>query len=148
MFPQLLKGIDLARKGEMFLVTADVASLYTIIQHDDALFALNWALCQRDDIPHDQKVFLRNFLNFCLGYNYYWYNGSFYSQKRGVAMEAKFALSIANLFMAEWEDVTIFAVRREELIFYRRHIDIFFIWAGSSLSLKLFGRTKYQYSQY
>lgn len=29
-------------------VTADVASLYSIIQHDDALLALNWALSQRD----------------------------------------------------------------------------------------------------
>lgn len=42
---QLLQDIDLSGKGEVFLVTADVASLYTIINHDDALLALNWALC-------------------------------------------------------------------------------------------------------
>ena len=96
---QLLETVDLTGKGEVYLVTANVSSLYTVIQHDDALLALNWALCQRNDIPYNQNVFIRNALDFCLGHNFFWFNGSFYSQCRGVAMGAKFAPSIANLFM-------------------------------------------------
>lgn len=136
---QLIQEVDLTGKDEVYLVTADVSSLYTIIQHDDTLLALNWALCQRDDIPHNQKIFMRNALDFCLSHNYFWYNGKFYSQKRGVVMGAKFAPSIASLFMGEWEDKTIFFVKREELLLYRRYIDdLFFIWAGSTLSLQCF----------
>lgn len=61
----LLQDVDLAGKEEVFLVTADVSSLYTIIQHEDAPLDLNLALSQRDDLPHNQKVFLRNVLDFC-----------------------------------------------------------------------------------
>lgn len=46
-------------------------------------------------------------------------------------MGVKFALSIANLFMGEWEDKVIHSIRRDELIFYKWYIDdLFFIWAG------------------
>lgn len=54
-------------------------------------------------------------------------------------MGAKFAPSIANLFTAEWEDKVIFKEKRDELIFYKRFIDdLFFIWAGSAVSLHQF----------
>lgn len=136
---QLLQEIDLTEREEVYLVTADVTSLYTIIQHDDALLALNWALCQRDDITHSQKVFIWNALDFCLGHNYFWYSGNFYSQKRGIVMGAQFASSIANLFMGEWEDKTIFSVKRDQLLLHRRYIDdLFFIWWGSLSSLHEF----------
>lgn len=51
---QLISQIDLSGKQEVYLVTADVSSLYTIIQHDDAMLALNWALSQKDEIPKGQ----------------------------------------------------------------------------------------------
>lgn len=51
-------------------------------------------------------------------------------------MGAKISPSIANLFMAEWEDKIIFKERRAGLLFYKRFIDdIFFIWAGPVDSL-------------
>lgn len=37
---QMISQIDLTDKEEVYLVTADVSSLYSIIQHDDALLAL------------------------------------------------------------------------------------------------------------
>lgn len=52
-------------------------------------------------------------------------------------MGAKFAPSIANLFMGEWEDKEVFHERRPELLFYRRYIDdLQLLWAGSESSLK------------
>lgn len=50
-----LSKIKLPEESEIYLVTADVSSLYTIIQHDDALLGLNWAFSQREDIPYIQK---------------------------------------------------------------------------------------------
>lgn len=55
---RLLNEVRLNPATMIYLVTADVWSLYTIIQHDDALLALNWALSKRDDILHMQKCFL------------------------------------------------------------------------------------------
>lgn len=64
---QELKEINLTGMNEVFLVTSDVTSLYTIIQHEDALLALNWALSKREDLPlRDKKSFLRDALDFCL----------------------------------------------------------------------------------
>lgn len=144
-FLQLIGEINLAGKSQVYLVTADVSSLYTIFQHDDALLALNWALSQRGDIPYEQKVFLRQALDFCLSHNYFWYDHKFYSQIRGVAMGARFAPSIANLFMGEWMDKCVFANKKEGLLFYRRFIDnLFFIWEGDECSLHKFMRTNFQ----
>lgn len=57
-------------------------------------------------------------------------------------MGAKFTPSIANLFMAEWEDKTIFKEQRSELVFYKHFIDdLFFIWDGTSDSLEVFIRS-------
>lgn len=116
-----------------FLVTADVSSLYTIMM---MALALNWPLGKMNDIPHAQKGFLGKalflFLYFCISHNYFWYHGQFYSQQVGVAMDAKFAPSLANLFMTEWEDRHVFNRYRPQMKFYRRFIDdLLIIWAGS-----------------
>lgn len=79
-FLKLLKDIRIPDQAEMFLVTVDVSSLYTVIQHDNALLAPNWAFSQRDDLPHVQKKFLEMTLEFCLSDNYFWYDGSFFTQ--------------------------------------------------------------------
>lgn len=56
---------------QLFLVTDDVSSLYTIIQHEDSLLALNWAFSKRDDLPHIHKKFLGKILDYCLTHNYF-----------------------------------------------------------------------------
>lgn len=66
-------------------------------------------------------------LEFCLSHNYFWFAGRFCTQKRGVAMGAKFSPSLANLFMSEWEDRHIYGQQRSELLFYKRFIDDPFI---------------------
>lgn len=111
---QALQEVTLTGRYEVFLVTSDVTSLYTVIQHEDALLALNWALTKRNDLPHTQRIFLQNVLDFCLFHNYFWFGNNFFIQKREVAMGAKFAPSLANLFMGEWEDKVVFHERRAE----------------------------------
>lgn len=88
---RLLELVELGTASETHLVTADVASLYTIFQHEDAALALNWVLSRRDDIPHMQKCFLGQVLDFCMSHNYFWFNGQFFSQQVGVAMGSKYA---------------------------------------------------------
>lgn len=110
-----------------------------MIKHNDALLALNWAFSQRDDLPRLQKKFLGIALDYCLSHNYFWYAGRFFTQKRGVAMGAKSAPSLANLFISEWEDRDNYAKQRSELLFYKRFIDnVFLIWVGTETSLVQF----------
>lgn len=53
----MLKSVIIIKDTEMFLVTADVSSLYMFIQHNDTLLALNWQLPiqQIYNIPYIQK---------------------------------------------------------------------------------------------
>lgn len=121
-----------------FLVTADVGSLYTIINHFDALAAVKWALRGSDLSGRHQRFLIRS-LDFCLLKNYFWYDHQFYLQTRGVAMGAKFAPSVANLFMAHWEEDAVFKDRPPQLICYRRYIDdLIIVWNGDMESLQLF----------
>lgn len=107
--------------------------------HDDALLTLNWALSRRDDLPHAQKIFLQKALHFSLSHNYFWYQSEFYSQGNGGSYWSQIHLSLANSFMAEWEDRYIFNQMRPQLCFYRRFIDeLFFIWEGTEQSLHEF----------
>lgn len=54
-------------------------------------------------------------------------------------MGAKFAPSVAGLFMAKWEEETVFLEHPENLVMYKRYIDnIFIIWKGDRCSLSLF----------
>ncbi|KAM5129386.1 vomeronasal type-2 receptor 26-like [Mantella aurantiaca] len=73
--------------------------------------------------------------------NYFWYDSLFYRQFKGVAMGAKFAPSVANLFMSKWESEAIFFNRPQALALYRRYIDdIMIIWTGSLPDLESFLR--------
>lgn len=135
----LPRAQELDSEKPTFLVTADVSSLYTIIRQDDAFLVLNWALSKREGIPHSQKVFLGKDLDFCIFHNYFWFQGHFYSQQVGIAMGAKFAPSLANLFIAEWGDRHVFSVQWPQLKYYRRFInDLLFIWEGSEESVYAF----------
>lgn len=54
-------------------------------------------------------------------------------------MGAKYAPTVANIFMSKWESEEIYGRNIPRLKIYRRYInDIFFIWEGSEDTLKEF----------
>lgn len=54
-------------------------------------------------------------------------------------MGAKYAPSVANLYMSEWEEEALYNNRPQQLLFYKRFIDdIFIIWNGNRESLSDF----------
>ena len=54
-------------------------------------------------------------------------------------MGAKFAPSLANLFMGKWEEDVVYANRRPELVLWARYIDdVLLLWRGSRESLDAF----------
>lgn len=52
-------------------------------------------------------------------------------------MGAKFALSIANLYMAKWEEDSVISTNTSEITLYRRFIDdLILIWEGDQENLQ------------
>lgn len=118
------------------MATADVSSLYTIISHSDGMHAVETFLGRDDQLAPPQRDFILLLLRFAMMHNYFWFGGSCYLQTRGVAMGAKFAPSMANLFMAKWEKDVVYADRWPELVYWGRYIDdILLLWDGDETSL-------------
>lgn len=74
-------------------------------------------------------------------HTYFYYGGEYYLQCTGVAMGAKLAPSLANLFMALWENYFSFSCGDSHLLFWHGYIDdAFFLWKGDVESLHSFMR--------
>ncbi|KAM9325013.1 DNA replication ATP-dependent helicase/nuclease DNA2 [Gastrophryne carolinensis] len=121
------------------LATADVASLYTVIPHELGMLAVRYFLEQQLGLPSQQIEFIMACLKFSLEHNYFWFGGKFFLQIKGVAMGAKFAPSMANLFVGLWEANFIFGKIWPSLKLWRRYIDdVIVIWDGPRVSLEEF----------
>lgn len=76
-------------------------------------------------------------LELAMGGNYFWHNKQFSVHKRDMAMGAKYAPTIANVFVSKWEADYIYNRRKPKLKVYQRYIDdIFVVWEGSEATLK------------
>lgn len=115
------------------MATGHVASLYTNIDHEGAMEAVKWVLKNSENIIEKSlSTFILKCLEFCLQHNLFWYENNFYLQIKDVAMGAKFAPSVANLYMAKWEAEGVLRERNAEIMLYRRLIDdLLIIWRGA-----------------
>lgn len=119
---QLLEDIAVL-EGRTLMATVDVSSLYTIIKHHQACEATKWALRKYSTIKCTQRKFLIKCLEFLLKNNYFWHDQTYYKQITGIAMGAKFAPSVANAFMAQWEEESVYKHPPCELGLFKRFID-------------------------
>lgn len=122
-----------------YMVTLDVASLYTNIDHQEGLEALQHYLSLRSDTTPPNE-FLLSLTKWTLHNNVFIFQNSFYRQRKGTAMGACFAPNYANLFLGYWEDTFVYNQRNnvflDKVMFYCRFIDdIYLIWSGSESEL-------------
>jgi hypothetical protein len=113
--------------ADVILFTGDITSLYTNISVPHFLEIIEPILPQFCDYP--DAIF--SFLNMILRNNYFEFNSKYYLQISGIAMGTPAAVSIANIFMAEFEKDLI---KSPHLLFYRRFIDDVF-WCLEWFSL-------------
>lgn len=72
-------------------------------------------------------------------HNYFYYGGQFYLQSTVVAIGAKFAPSLAGLFMTLWENDKLLSLEEPHLLLWHCYIDdAFFLWKGDEGSLCAF----------
>lgn len=121
-----------------FLVTMDVASLYTNIPHSDGILAAVSCYGDSGSCLDVTPATLETLLHLVLEYNHFEFDNTHYHQINGTAMGTKMAPTYANIFMASLE--TEFIQKRcPKPILYKRFLDdIFFIWNNDEASLKEF----------
>ena len=109
------------------LVTLDIVSLYTNIPLDGAFQALNIFFNRYPNTKRPDATIL-NLLNIILYNNDFTFNNKIYLQKRGVAMGQNFAPSLANIYLALWEENLLSQSIKTPTVWLRYIDDIFLIW--------------------
>ncbi|XP_041430880.1 uncharacterized protein LOC121397711 [Xenopus laevis] len=126
--------------NNVLLVSLDVSSLYTSINHDTGISAVTHFL-NTTEYTEEQKSFLVDLLQIVLHQNYFLFGDNFYIQQRGTVMGSNVAPSYANLYMAHIEEEVIYknSLFRSHCTLYLRYIDdLLLIWDGDLESLNAF----------
>ena len=121
---------------DAILVTFDVESLYTNIQPDRGLEALD-KIYQKHQIPMPYEQ-IRDLLEINLKNNDFEFNNTFWLQKSGTAMGKKYAPSYANIFMAQFETEVWAKSNLKPTVYFRFLDDGFLIWEHSMEELMEF----------
>lgn len=118
--------------GNWILATIDVNSLYTSILQKDGLGGVEKALHEKTGMKQQQINYILEGLKMAMECNYFWYNNNYYVQTKGVAMGARYAPSVANLFLDMWEEEYIYDRKIPQIKMYRRYIDdLIILWDGT-----------------
>lgn len=92
-------------------------------------------------MPEDQKLFILEGIKFILKHNVFDFNNQLNIQTKETAMGTRFAPSLANLYMGQYEDLFIINQHqwRDKIIIYKRNIDdLLFVWDGTEPDFEAF----------
>ena len=134
-----------------FLVTMDVSSLYTNIDHEEGAEACFKKLEERKNksIP---SIVIKNLILMILKSNAFRFGNEYYRQITGTAMGTPMAPNYANLFMDKFEQKLLRDYSQKtglsSLVWFRFIDDIFFIWTGNKDSLDHFISFPQNYSKF
>lgn len=106
--------------------------MYTAIPHSLAVRAVLFHLNKYSGYDQDTILFLLIAIEYLLANNYFLFSDSFYLQKIGASMGAKFSPSLANLYVSWFEEVYIFTECDSfvpNIFWYGRYIDdVIIVW--------------------
>ena len=123
------------------LVTMDVRSLYTNIDHHEGAEACFEALEKRKNKTISSSL-LRRLILLVLKSNIFRFDNTYYQQIKGTAMGTPMAVNYANLFLEKFETEMLDEYERKTNLrpyVWMRYIDdIFFIWQHDEKSLQEF----------
>lgn len=120
-----------------FLVTLDVASLYSNIPHDDGIRACDHFMAEGGK-SQETRTAISSLIKLVLTKNNFQFNDVNYLQVFGTAMGTKMAPSYASLFMGKLEMDFLGSCDKSPLIWFRFLDDIFMIWDHSEQDLQDF----------
>jgi hypothetical protein len=123
----ILDSQNLMQKAELYranknskLVTADVVSLYSSIDHKDCIKRVTDFIKDKFSSEHLTLKGFKNILKILLKFNIFKFNGSYYKQILGIAMGSKCGPALANTFVYTYEKIWLDLYKPS---FYARFID-------------------------
>ena len=120
-----------------FLVTGDVTSLYTNMNHDRILSVVGQAFQRYPNQNRSDRDIL-DLLDLTLRTNDFVFNNEIYLQICGTAMGKVYAPSLADLYLEDFDRRA--TTNRPTLSLYFRFLDdIFFVWCGNESDLHDYG---------
>ena len=119
------------------IVTMDVESMYTNIDHESGLAAVKKAFENNPD-PRRPDQEILDLLELSLKNNDFEFNGETFLQIKGTAMGKKFAPSYANIFMADFETEAMKKCYLKPTVYFRFLDDIFCVWDHGHDNLQTF----------
>jgi hypothetical protein len=105
-------------------ITFDVCNLYTMIPHDGAIIALQKFLCKHAENRriHGMTIdTITRLARLVLDTNCFLYENKYYQQIRGGAMGSPFTMTLANIYMLEWEQ-PLLAYQKTHNELYGRYV--------------------------
>jgi hypothetical protein len=119
-----------------FLVTGDVTSLYTNMDIGRTIEETRKILANSNQsIPSKQILEL---LTLTMNNNDFEFNGEYFLQICGTAMGKKYAPSLANIYLIDFDEAAMSGFRIKPSNYGRYLDDVFFTWGGSVEELKEF----------
>ncbi|CAJ0949911.1 unnamed protein product [Ranitomeya imitator] len=136
-FLSAIRGLSIAPE-DCYLVTLDVNSLYTNINNNNGIKAVETFLNDTTGFHPDLKAFCCALLTLILTKNFFLFEDEFFIQLNGTAMGSNVAPPYANIFMVDFESKFIYThvLFQQFCPLWKRYIDdIFMIWCGDLDSL-------------
>ena len=121
------KVVDKQLPPSALLITLDVESMYTNINHDEGIQAIKNAFSEELQNPKFQSII--ELLELSLRYNDFEFDNKTFLQIQGTAMGRKYAPHYADIFMAEFEKEALKKCQFQPDCYYRYLDDIFIIWS-------------------
>ena len=134
-FLNKLKQVKIDKNS--LIVTMDVSSMYTNIDHQSGLTAVRKAFENNPD-PTRPDQHILELLELSLKNNDFQFNNETFLQIKGTAMGKKFAPSYANIFMAYFETEAMKKCYKLPTAYFRFLDDIFCIWDHGRENLDTF----------
>ena len=123
---------------DSFLITMDIASLYTNIPHNEGINSVTHSLEENKTLSISTRVIVK-FLSLILNLNNFTFDDNNYLQIKRCAMGSKCSSSYADIFMGKFETDKIYPlINGKHLCYYRFRDDIFMIWTGEKTLQEFF----------
>ena len=133
-FLEIIKDVTLPPNAK--LVTFDVSSLYTNIQHKDGTAAIYEFMKSYTD--ERTAMMLKEMTTTILENNLFEFNSTLYTQVSGTAMGSKFAPNYANIRMDQFEKTHLKNAPIKPLLWKRYIDDVFTVFVASEEEIKIF----------
>jgi len=133
-FLDKVRGTELT--PDSLLITLDVDSMYTNINHDEGIQAVKNIFS--DHLQDSKFTAILELLELSLKCNDFIFDDKVFLQVQGTAMGRRYAPHYADIYMAEFERQALAKCKHKPDCYYRYLDDIFIIWSHGSDSFNDF----------